>query len=302
MKTQLLYSIASVFTFSVTTLIVNTSVKTLSHGFTYRQLIKSNASKEYYFYSDLKEIDKSLTSKISHKNTASLIPDTNTLTEVRPPLNLRPVEKVKEVFYAVQVGVCNSNFFPKSYNQFQNLNNEKLNNGLVRYSFGRFSTFDEAEAARKNIAENGIYNAFVIVYINSKRFTMAQVNNLMQLPNSKNSIEEKNNNRNIISFTNKNGRAEIRKVHSANIENYNNTYTLVLGEYKDFVPNSKATVFLELKKMGLKSIDVGEKTFYCLGTFSSKAEAEFLKDEMNEMGIENARIINYSNDILVCLK
>jgi hypothetical protein len=300
MKTHLLYSIASIFTFSVTTLVVNTSVKTLSQGFTYRKLIKSAATNGYYFYSDLKDNKTDLISKINNSNSVKLNSDSIDLTEVRPPLNLRPIEKAKEIFYAVQVGVCNSAFFPKSFNQFEYLNNEFLSNGLVRYSYGRFLTFNEAEAARKSIAEKGINDAFVVTYINSKRFTMSQINNIVQASDYKNINREKN--RNVISFTSQSGRAEIKKINSKNIQKINLTYTVVLGEYKDFVPNNKASIFIELKKMGLKSIDSGSKTFYCLGTFSSKAEAEFLKEEMNEMGLENARIINYSNNILLCLK
>ncbi|CAG0971827.1 MAG: hypothetical protein HND27_07485 [Bacteroidetes bacterium] len=300
MKTHLLYSIATVFTFSVTAVIVNTSINTLSEGLTYRKIIKTHPGK----------IDNSISSPVfiatSVENdtiSAMKITDSIVRFEVKPPLYLWPIEKTKEIFYAVQVGIYKPSALSSKIKQFENLNEEKLSHGLVRYSYGKYTSFQEAENARVEIIKKGILDAFITAYINGKRLTISQLNLLEREMANKNYVSKKRSfNRNIISFTEKEGKAEIKKIVSTSSAPMGTVYTLVLGEYKDFVPNNNASVFLRLKKWGLKSIEVGEKTFYCLGTLSSKAEAEFLKEEVSEMGIENAKIINYSDDILLCLK
>lgn len=300
MKTHLLYSIVTVFTFSVTTVIVNTSIDTLSEGLTYRKIIKTLPVKTDVGISS----PVFIATRVQNDTIpAKEVADSMGRFDVKPPLYLWPIEKTKEIFYAVQVGIYKPSALSPKIEQLGNLNQEKLGHGLVRYSYGKYTSFQEAENARSEIIKKGIHDAFITAYLNGKRFTISQLNLLESEIADKNIIDEKRTfNRNIISFSEKEGKAEIKKIVSTSASTGSTVYTLVLGEYKDFVPNNNASVFLRLKKWGLKTIDVGEKTFYCLGTFSSKAEAEFLKEEVSEMGIENAKIINYSNDILLCLK
>ena len=53
-------------------------------------------------------------------------------------------------------------------------------NGLYRYSSGKFLSLDDARLRRTEVVNNGISDAFLVVFYNGKRITMQEARDLLK--------------------------------------------------------------------------------------------------------------------------
>jgi hypothetical protein len=86
------------------------------------------------------------------------------------PANL--IEKTEGVFFTVQIGVYAKPSRNTILNTFSELHVEKLQNGQVRYTSGKFQTIADVVKQRDFVKANGIPDAFITAYKNGKRISV----------------------------------------------------------------------------------------------------------------------------------
>ena len=106
-------------------------------------------------------------------NTAPISPviDVNYYSDpLAVPANL--IEKTEGIFFTVQIGVYAKPSRNTILNTYSDLHVEKLPNGQVRYTSGKFQTVAEVLKQRNFVRANGIPDAFITAYKNGKRISV----------------------------------------------------------------------------------------------------------------------------------
>lgn len=94
------------------------------------------------------------------------------------------VNKIKGVFFTVQVGVYSKPITAEQLNNVTPLNSERTANGLIRYTSGVYPNLTDANAAKDRIKTLGITDAFVIAYANGNRVSVNEAVNFIATDNS----------------------------------------------------------------------------------------------------------------------
>ncbi|MBI2279501.1 MAG: PD40 domain-containing protein [Bacteroidetes bacterium] len=229
--------------------------------------------------------------------TSNFEPATSNKTIPAPKTNVELVEdgistdvnKIKGVFFTVQVGVYSKPITAEQLNNVTPLNSERTANGLIRYTSGKYSTLNEANAAKDRIRTLGITDAFVIAYANGNRVGVNEAIDFMA---------DKNN------MASTSGNNSTSQPATSN-QSINNTvpsneskivYTLILGEYSDEVPVEEAAVYLKLSNMGIKVEEKNGKTVYSMGPYSDFNAANDSRAKMKAEGVKNPKIVALGND------
>ena len=109
---------------------------------------------------------------------------------------------VSGLFYSVQVGAFNRKIRGSELSKIRELDFYE-SNGLYRYSSGKFLTIDEARLRRTEVVNNGISDAFLVVFYNGKRITMQEARDLLEANGSSVLYRKKDEeNSNIVSRNN----------------------------------------------------------------------------------------------------
>jgi epidermal growth factor receptor substrate 15 len=82
-------------------------------------------------------------------------------------------------FYCVQIGVYRSLVSPADLYGLAPLEYDRLDNGLVRHLFGKYTDYNQAVNQQNRIRRLGISDAFVVAYSNGKRVSMAEARRLI---------------------------------------------------------------------------------------------------------------------------
>ena len=82
------------------------------------------------------------------------------------------IEKTQGIFFTVQVGVYAKPSRNKILNTYSDLHVEKLSNGQIRYTSGKFQSIADVIKQRDFCRANGIPDAFITAYKNGKRITV----------------------------------------------------------------------------------------------------------------------------------
>ena len=90
---------------------------------------------------------------------------------------------VSGLFYSVQVGAFNRKIRGNELSQIRELDFYE-SSGLYRYSSGKFMTIAEARLRRTEVVNNGISDAFLVVFYNGKRITMQEARDLLEVNGS----------------------------------------------------------------------------------------------------------------------
>ncbi len=108
-------------------------------------------------------------------------PDNNINNNLQETQAGRPVGgiNVKGLFYSVQVGAFNRKIRGSELSKIRELDFYE-SNGLYRYSSGKFLSVDDARLRRTEVVNNGISDAFVVVFFNGKRITMKEASELFK--------------------------------------------------------------------------------------------------------------------------
>ena len=96
------------------------------------------------------------------------------------PANL--IEKTEGVFLTVQVGVYAKPSRNTVLNTYSDLHVEKLTNGQIRYTSGKFQSLADVIKQRDFVRANGIPDAFITAYKNGKRITVPEAKKELNIP------------------------------------------------------------------------------------------------------------------------
>lgn len=203
------------------------------------------------------------------------------------------VKNVSGLFYAIQIGVFSK---PVTSTQLYNiapLNSERTDNNLIRYTTGRFSSEQKANAAKKNIADKGISDAFVVAYYNGKRIGLQAAKSLIDSQGNEVISKEKQEYTFVPSDTTTSESSAVSLSASSNKEII---FKVQVGAYRERVPIEDANRLLTLSGKGIKIFkDDNGLLVYTVGEFSEYESANNLKKQVISEGITGAFVIAFKD-------
>ena len=93
----------------------------------------------------------------------------------------KDVRNIEGVFFTIQVGVYSKEVTDGQLTNLSDLNSERTESGLIRYTSGIFKTVEDANAVKERIRRGGITDAFVTAYSNGVRTTVAAAKEKLRL-------------------------------------------------------------------------------------------------------------------------
>jgi hypothetical protein len=90
------------------------------------------------------------------------------------------IEKVKGLFFTVQIGVFNKPVAAEVLYDLSPLMTVRLPNGQIRYSVGMFISVDEARVKKLEAIDRGAADAFVTAYFDGERITVAEAQKMLE--------------------------------------------------------------------------------------------------------------------------
>ena len=214
-------------------------------------------------------------SKVEVKNPVNTVQ--NTAAEVANRAPSSEVQPGGKMFYTVQIGVFSKEIKKGSVYDVQPLNVEKTTNGLLRYSVGKYSTLEEANKRKAELNAGGIADAFVTVYKNGQRISVADAQAAGGVAN--NATTNVNNNT-TVNATATNNNAGI-------------TFKVQVGAYAKEVPVETTTLFFNLPAKVEYYKDANGITIFTVGNFTNVEEARKLKDQVLAAGLKDAFLVAY---------
>lgn len=195
-------------------------------------------------------------------------------------------------YYAVQIGVYGSPRTSERLFGISPLIEERLANGNYRYMTGIYATLAEANASRDLIRENGIPDAYVVIYRNGQRISARDAQDFIDA-GEKPIVQEFNR-----KFGTEPKIAEVRSVSAENV-----FFKVQLGAFRNQVPVEVVNAFIELADDGIQMItDAQGLTIYLAGKCKTPAEAEILKNKVQAGGIPDAFIVAVEGDKKITLQ
>lgn len=240
------------------------------------------------------------------------------------------VATLSGLFYTIQVGVYSKPITGVELNNIQPLYTENANN-LIRYNVGIYNNIPLASEAKKIAVNGGLKDAFMTIYYNGKRISMAEAATLTaqgaatissapglnQLPTFRSGSSTQNP-----SFKNSNSTGTTTPVQpSVNTTREPSTsnetpvvkptvtpqpatteieagivFKVQIGAFNEEVPLETANKFLKISKKGIKNYkDEKGLTIYTVGKYATYEEADKARQEVAAEGLPDAFIVAYSD-------
>lgn len=245
------------------------------------------------------------------------------LTENEPQVNpadlvqvTKEIEQINGLLYTIQIGVYTKQATKQGLLNLQPIYTKQLPNGLFRYTAGIYNDTVKVMADRNRIVELGISDAFVGAYLNGnsisftdgkKRqnldpdvrmenqnpvvFPEGQVNTTVVTPviqtvqaTDPNVQPFKNNVSTYPEATETNG----VKTDEAGV-----SFKVQIGAFSKQVPNEVAANFMKIKTWPVEYKQINGLFVYNVGNFSNAAAAKALKNELVQLGINDAFVVVY---------
>lgn len=237
------------------------------------------------------------------------------------------VATLSGLFYTIQVGVYSKPVTAGELNNIQPLYTENANN-LLRYNVGIYNNIPMASEAKKIAVSAGLKDAFMTIYYNGKRISMAQAATLTaggvtaissapglnQLPTfSKTGGVIQNNppTKTVTTAVEKNtttqptvttqGQTTTPTVTKQPVQTpeiqAGIVFKVQIGAFNQEVPLEIANKFLKISKKGIKNYkDEKGLTIYTVGNYSTYAEADKSRQEVaTEGALPDAFVVAYSD-------
>jgi hypothetical protein len=238
------------------------------------------------------------------------------------------VSTLSGLFYTIQVGVYSRPITADELNNIQPLYTENANNNLVRYNVGVYNNIPQASEAKKIAVNGGLKDAFMTIYYNGKRISMAEAATLSaqgitpitsapglnQLPTFKSgggiqtNVPVKLPTVNNGTDTPRNPATATEKQNSTQIPVTPKPATQVaepetgivfkvqIGAFNEEVPLDIANKFLRISKKGIKNYkDEKGLTIYTVGKYSTYEEADKSRQEVAGEGLPDAFVVAFSD-------
>ncbi|MDF1675618.1 MAG: SPOR domain-containing protein, partial [Vicingaceae bacterium] len=186
------------------------------------------------------------------------------------------MDNTDKVVFRVQLGAFSKKQPKELFSNLDGVIELKADDGLYKYMApGAYSTIEEAAKQKINLAlDNGIKDAFVVVYQGGKRITLKEAGVLSAAQES-------------------------IKTKSKTYDKNNIVYKVQIGSYKNQLPVEVLTKFMKIKGVEQTEID-NELTRYTTGSFKTYDEAQAYKTIItDENGISGAFVIALHGDELI---
>jgi len=90
-----------------------------------------------------------------------------------------PIEKLKGLFFTVQIGVFNRPVTDSDLKNMPDISTFRLPNGQIRYNTGMFDSAEDALPRQNYARKNGIQGAFIVAYHNGRRISIGNARRLL---------------------------------------------------------------------------------------------------------------------------
>jgi hypothetical protein len=205
------------------------------------------------------------------------------------------VKSVSGLFYTVQIGVYSRPVTSSQLYNISPLNMERTDNGLIRYTTGRFD--DEAKAIRSkdNIVAKGISDAFVVAYYNGRRISLSAAKALI---NSEGTTVLTKDKQEYSFFPSDTTTSESSAASLTAASNKGIVFKVQVGAYREQVPIEDANKLLKLSTRGIKTFrDENGMTIYTVGEFLEYESANNMKAQIVKEGFTDAFVIAFKEGI-----
>ncbi|MEK6616961.1 MAG: hypothetical protein AABZ32_12805 [Bacteroidota bacterium] len=207
--------------------------------------------------------------------------------------NTTDVKFVSGLFYAIQIGVFSKPVTSTQLYNISPLNSEKTDNGLIRYTTGRFDDEAKASRAKNNIADKGISDAFVVAYDNGKRISLSDAKNRIDSQGKDILSKDKQEYSFVPSDTTTSESSATSLTSSANLKI---VFKVQIGAFRELVPIALANKFLSIAMQGIKTyMDETGLMIYTVGEFLEYESANNLKTRLVNDGLTDAFIIAFQD-------
>lgn len=196
-----------------------------------------------------------------------------------------PVSSLNGLFYSVQVGVYARPITSAQLFEISPLYDEIMANGYYRYVSGTYNTIQDAVTAKNTIVTKGVTDAFVVVYYNGKKISLAEAKTLAA-SNTTQTIAANN------TTVNSNNTPTNTTTTS---ENKNIVFKVQVGAYKKDVPTEIINQWLDVAVSNGLEHTVSETglTIYTSGTFKDLKSANEYKNSLVSKGITDAFVVAF---------
>lgn len=180
------------------------------------------------------------------------------------------LSKTTGLVYTVQLGVFKKVLTSKELATTENVNFERLDNGLIRYTKGMYNDKMAADRERERLKKNGVDGVFVVAYFNGSRANMKEISkasSVRSLTSTK--VKEKN--------------ALVFKVQLAAVTSIS---TQLSARYKKL--QSEFNFIKTQNERGLTILSVGD--------YSSYDKANEAKKALKEKGFKDGFIVAYKKN------
>lgn len=230
------------------------------------------------------------------------------------------VERVRGLFFTVQVGVYSNPVSAASLNNITPLNSELTANENIRYTSGMFPSVEYAQTHRELVINAGIADAFVTAYYNGKRISVSEAREILDSGGSEvlagseratqvepeSSIERESQEspaENEVPEEEESSPGESRAVPDApaftpgdfadasDFEPEDIRFVLDLGSFGSGMPQNTADAILQIPDAGVSRLQLPNgRTHYLSRPTSSYNEAESLRLRFVEAGVPDAEV------------
>jgi len=208
-----------------------------------------------------------------------------------------PVSSLNGLFYSVQVGVYARPVTSAQLFDISPLYDEIMANGYYRYISGTFTNLQDAVAARNTIVTKGVTDAFVVVYYNGKKISVAEAKTLavgnVTLTTAATSSGTTENN--ISAVNNTATSANTTTTTNTAAANATIVFKVQVGAYKKDVPTEIINQWLDVAvSNGLEhTVSDAGLTIYTSGNFKDLKSASDYKNTLVSKGITDAFVVAF---------
>ena len=197
-------------------------------------------------------------------------------------LNITPVyiEREQEKLYRIQIGAFNKRISQNAFNQLENVEEVKGNDGLYRYYSGTFTDKETAAKARIKVLSSGYTGAFLVVFDKGKRISLTDAGFDVQ-----EGYEDK-----IVESNEPTKNALVKGLIKFRVQ---------IGAFENDIPTEVLDIYLQLGAVLPKRDNVTGITKYFVGKFDGYKEAEKYKVEIQNKGLVDAFIIGDFNGKMI---
>ncbi len=197
------------------------------------------------------------------------VPETNANVDAERAIPLEmDWSQTSGSYYTVQVGVYSKQV---NIDQLPGVNEvmvEQINEGLFRYTSGKFTQLEAVNAAKDRIRASGIQDAFITAYKDGQKVAVSSIRRTTENPEPSSTPE-----------------------NTSDVDDTTISYRVVFGTFKDEVPSDLARAMLTLeRKHGVVQLTDGDQTTYVSRELNSKAECQDVIRSYKALGVNVSEI------------